>query len=391
MTVDLRRVAIASCAICTFLNLYSTQSILPFIAAELGIGAARAGLIVTAGTAAVALTAPFTGAISDRLGRKRIILAAMTLLMLPTLMLAFSSSLEELVFWRFLQGLLLPPIFAVTIAYIGDEWPKAEAAAVVGIYSATSAIGGFLGRFIPGLLTEPFTWRGGFVAIAAANLVCVAVTWYLLPKEKQFVRATSLAASLRQMIRHLGNGRLVATYAVGFGVMFNFMATFTFISFHLAAPPFHRSAFFLGSIFVVYLAGSALAPWTGFFIARLGRRRFALIALALWTGGLALTLTPSLTLIVAGLLVASTTGILMQAISTGYVAVTAPAGTSAAVGLYVLFFYTGGTIGGWLPGIAYDSGGWPATAAMIFAMLGLMAAIVARFWRETSRSMAKSD
>jgi YNFM family putative membrane transporter len=339
----------------------------------------------------VALTAPFTGAISDRLGRKRIILAAMTLLMLPTLMLAFSSSLEELVFWRFLQGLLLPPIFAVTIAYIGDEWPKAEAAAVVGIYSATSAIGGFLGRFIPGLLTEPFTWRGGFVAIAAANLVCVAVTWYLLPKEKQFVRATSLAASLRQMIRHLGNGRLVATYAVGFGVMFNFMATFTFISFHLAAPPFDRSAFFLGSIFVVYLAGSALAPWTGHFIARLGRRRFALICLALWVGGVALTLTPSLTLIVAGLLVASTTGILMQATSTGYVAVTAPAGTSAAVGLYVLFFYTGGTVGGWLPGIAYDAGGWPATAAMIFAMLAVMATIVALFWRETSRSMAKSD
>jgi predicted MFS family arabinose efflux permease len=386
MTVDLRRVAIASCAICTFLNLYSTQSILPFIAAELGIGAAQASLVVTAGTLAVALTAPFTGVVSDRLGRKRIILAAMTLLMLPTLMLAFSNSLGELVFWRFLQGLLLPPIFAVTIAYIGDEWPKKEAAAMVGIYSATSAIGGFLGRFIPGLLTEHFTWRGGFVAIAATNLVCVLVTYFLLPKEKQFVRATSFGASLRQMLRHLGNWRLVATYAVGFGVMFNFMATFTFISFHLAAPPFNRSAFFLGSIFVVYLVGSALAPWTGYFISRFGRRHFVLFILALWTAGLALTLTPSLTLIVAGLLVASTTGILVQATSTGYVAVTAPAGTSAAVGLYVLFFYTGGTVGGWLPGIAYDAGGWPASAAMIFAMLAVMAMIVALFWRETGRA-----
>jgi predicted MFS family arabinose efflux permease len=228
-----------------------------------------------------------------------------------------------------------------------------------------------------------FTWRGGFVAIAATNLVCVLVTWYLLPKEKQFVRATSLAASLRQMLRHLGNGRLVATYAVGFGVMFNFMATFTFISFHLAAPPFNRSAFFLGAIFVVYLAGSALAPWTGHFIQRFGRRRFVLVTLGLWAAGLTLTLTPSIVLIVAGLLVASTTGILIQATSTGYVAVSAPAGTSAAVGLYVLFFYTGGTVGGWLPGIAYDAGGWPASAAMVFAMLALMATIVALFWRES--------
>lgn len=382
MTVDMRRVAIASCAICTFLNLYSTQSVLPFIAEELGIGAARASLVVTAGTLAVALTAPFAGAVSDRLGRKRIILAAMTLLMLPTLMLAFSGSLEELVFWRFLQGLLLPPIFAVTIAYIGDEWPKHEAATVVGIYSATSAIGGFLGRFIPGLLTEQFTWRGGFIAIAAINLVCVAVTWFLLPREKQFVRATSLGASLRQMVSHLGNGRLVATYAVGFGVMFNFMATFTFISFHLAAPPFSRSALFLGAIFVVYLAGSALAPWTGHFVRRFGRRPFVLGVIAMWAVGLTLTLTSSIPLIVAGLLVASTTGILIQATSTGYVAVSAPAGTSAAVGLYVLFFYTGGSVGGWLPGHAYDAGGWPASLAMVFAMLAIMATIVALFWRD---------
>jgi predicted MFS family arabinose efflux permease len=117
-------------------------------------------------------------------------------------------------------------------------------------------------------------------------------------------------------------------------------------------------------------------------IARLGRRRLALIALAFWASGVALTLTPSLALIIAGLLVASTAGILMQAISTGYVAVTAPAGTSAAVGLYVLFFYAGGTVGGWLPGIAYDAGGWPATTAMVFAMLAVMATIVALFWRE---------
>ena len=63
----------------------------------------------------------------------------------------------------------------------------------------------------------------------------------LLPREKQFVRAANLKASLKQMIRHLRNRELVATYAVGFGVLFNFIATFTFVSFHLAAPPFNLS------------------------------------------------------------------------------------------------------------------------------------------------------
>ena len=57
------------------------------------------------------------------------------------------------------------------------------------------------------------------------------------------------------MLAHLRNPRLLATYAVGFGVLFNFIATFTYLSFHLAAPPFNKSPAFLGSIFVVYLVG----------------------------------------------------------------------------------------------------------------------------------------
>src|SRR5690606_8197009 len=123
MTADPRRIAIIFCAVCAFLNLYSPQSVLPFMARELGIGATIASTIVTAGTLAVALTAPFAGVLSDRFGRRRMIIAAMAALLVPTIMLALAGSLQELVFWRFVQGLLLPPIFAVTVAYIGHEWP----------------------------------------------------------------------------------------------------------------------------------------------------------------------------------------------------------------------------------------------------------------------------
>ena len=59
------------------------------------------------------------------------------------------------------------------------------------------------------------------------------------------------------MLRHFRNPQLLATYAVGFGVLFNFIATFTYISFRLAAPPYNFSPTALGAIFVVYLVGSA--------------------------------------------------------------------------------------------------------------------------------------
>ena len=87
------------------------------------------------------------------------------------------------------------------------------------------------------------------------------------------MRSEGLAASARQMLRHLRNPQLLATYAIGFGTLFNFIAVFTYVSFHLAAPPYQFSSTLLGAIFVTYLVGTVVAPMTGWAIARLGRRR----------------------------------------------------------------------------------------------------------------------
>jgi predicted MFS family arabinose efflux permease len=378
MPFDPRSIAVVFCAVCAFLHLYSPQAVLPLMAQE--FGAAGASLIITASTLAVAATAPFTGAVADVLGRKRVIVTAMALLLVPGVMLPLSGSIHELIFWRFIQGLLLPPIFAVTIAYIGDEWPPQQATGVIGIYTSASAVAGFLGRFIPGVLVAYVGWRGRFLSLAALTAVCLVIVAALLPRERQFVRASNLAASLRQMVAHLRNPKLLATYAVGFGVLFNFIAVFTYVSFHLAGPPFHRSAAFIGSIFVVYLAGAALAPLTGRVIAWIGRRTFVLWVLAAWACGVLLMLIPSVPVIVLALAIASICGVLTQASSTSFVAITAQGGTSSAVGLYVTSFYIGGTFGGWLAGLAYETAGWSATVALVTAMIAIMALIVATTW-----------
>ena len=316
------------------------------------------------------------------IGRKRLIVVAMALLLIPATMTAFAPTLNQLIFWRFVHGLLLPPIFAITIAYIGDEWPPGEANGVFGIYASASAVGGFLGRFVPGMLTDYVGWRGGFLALACGSVICLVMVALLLTPERKFVRAENLGTSLRQMLAHLRNPRLVATYAVGFGVLFNFIATFTYLSFHLASPPFNKSPAFLGSIFVVYLFGSVASLYLGRAIAWLGRRNFVLCVLAVWACGMLLSLIPSVWAIVACLIVASTCGILTQGSSTSFVAITAKTGTSAAVGLYVTSFYIGGTFGGWLPGLAYEAGGWPYSLALVIGMLSVMSLIVATSWKQ---------
>src|SRR5215813_875400 len=363
------RLAAGLAGYCAFINLYSPQSILPLLAKEFDASAAQVSTIITVSTLAVALTAPFTGAVADVLGRKRVIIAAMFALVIPTVMVALSNSPTALIFWRAVQGLVLPPIFAVMVAYIGDELPRHEATTVAGIYSSGSSLGGFSGTLFTGLLADLISWRAGFMVLGAITFAGAVVVAFLLPHERRFVRSEGLLASGKQMLAHLRNGQLLATYAVGFGVLFNFICTFTYVSFYLAAPPYNLSASWLGAIFVVYLTGSVLTPWTGWAVGRFGQRRFVVRVIAVWVIGIALTLVPSLPLIIAGLAISSACGLICQAVSTGYVTITAKAGRSSAVGLYVTSFYVGGSFGAPLGGLAWHYGGWPACVAHVVAML----------------------
>ena len=375
-----RQLAVGLAGYCCFINLYAPQAILPLLAKEFGAGVAQISTIMTASTLAVALTAPFTGAVADVLGRKRVIVTAMLLLGVPTLMMAMAPTLHAMVLWRFVQGLVLPPIFAVTIAYIGDEWPAHEATAAAGIYTSGASLGGFSGRFFAGIVADLADWRTAFVALALVTLAGATAVGLLLPREKKFVRSDGLLASGRQMLSHFRNPQLLATFAVGFGVLFCFIANFTYVSFRLAAPPYNLSATWLGVIFLTYLGGAAVAPLAGWVVGRFGRRRFMIRIIALWIGGVLLTLAGPLWAIVLGLTVAAGCGMICQAISTAYVTITAKAGRSSAVGLYVTSFYTGGSFGAALGGLAWTLGGWTACVVMLVAMLSVMGAIVIFGW-----------
>jgi predicted MFS family arabinose efflux permease len=381
MTQRLRSAAVGIAGFCAFFNMYGPQSLLPSLAQEFSASPAQISLTMTATTLAIALSAPFAGAIADALGRKRVIAAAMLVATIPLVMIAYAPSLHTLVFWRFVLGLALPPIFTVVVSYIGEEWPPAQAMGAMGLYMAAASAGGFAGRFVSGLLADMVGWRAGFLITAAMTFACGLAVAAILPHERNFTRSEGLAASGRQMLRHLRNSQLLATYAVGFGTLFTFIALFTYVNFLLAAPPFNLSPTLLGSIFVTYLAGAVAVTGLGRANERFGRRTLVTGAIGLWTTGALLTLFPSLPVIVAGLAVAACGGFIVQATSTGYVALTAESGRSSAVGLYATCYYVGGSVGAVLPGLTWSIGGWPGCVAMVIAMQALMALVIAIYWR----------
>ncbi len=112
------------------------------------------------------------------------------------------------------------------------------------------------------------------------TFACGLAVAAILPRERNFTRSEGLAASGRQMLGHLRNPQLLATYAVGFGTLFTFVALFTYVNFVLAAPPFNLTPTLLGAIFVTYLAGAVTVLGLGRAIARFGRRPLVIGAIA---------------------------------------------------------------------------------------------------------------
>jgi YNFM family putative membrane transporter len=382
MTADRRSIGIVAAGFATFINLYATQAILSVLAAEFGVGLPRTGWTVTAPLLAVAGVAPFVGSISDRLGRKRLIVAAAVALVVPTTLLAAAPSLQVFVLLRFVQGLLLPFIFTVTVGYIGDECEGADVIRLTGTYAVGTIIGGFFGRFVLGYATEFAGWRSGFVLLGVLTACAAAIVALLLPRERRFRPQHGFSAMAGAYVEHLSNRRLAATYAVGFAVLFSIVTAFTYANFVLAAPPYRFGPAALGNVFIVYLLAIFTTPAATRMAARLGNHPTLIAAVAIGAAGMLLTLLHAAAAIIAGLALAIAGMFIEQVLATGYIGVAARRARSTAVGLYVSFYYVGGSLGGIVPAGIWHWAGWPGCVGLVVVVQVLMLAIALAFWHE---------
>lgn len=361
---------------CAFLNLYATQPLLPLLANYFHRSHADVTLTVTAGTAGVAIAAPFAGQVADRIGRKRVIVASALLLGLTAFPAAMASSLAALTFWRFVQGLATPGVFAITIAYINDEWPVDRAASAVGAYVSGTVLGGFSGRVISGFAAQYLGWRWTFTVLGAAALTIAAILERGLPAERGFHRHNAHRAAIwRASAGHLRNPRLAATYAGSFCILFTQVALFTYVTFRLAAPPFSLRPGALGLIFCVYLVGAAVTPLAGRAIDRFGHRAAIMAACAMCAGGAAISLGENLPAVLGGLALASSGVFIANSAATSYIGTATANARALAVGIYVSCYYVGGSFGAAAPGWLWDRWGWTGCVGLVICVQAGLAVI----------------
>lgn len=360
--------------VAVFADMYVTQPILPVLSREYGIRPATAGLSVSAVVLAVALASSAYGPLGDTFGRKVVMVWTCGLLAVPTLLCAVAPSFGVLLALRAMQGLLIPGLSAVAVAYIGDRFVGVNLGAAVGGYIAATTTGGLTGRVLSGLITDHTNWHVTFAVFAATTLLGALVMLALLPPDgvREVVRWGS---AYRGMVGHFRDRRLVGAFLIGGTLFFAFIGIFTYLPYYLTAPPFRLSTGLVSSVYIAYLAGVISAPLAGRLSRRVPRTTLIAAGLLLAALGIALTLVRALPVIVLGLVVLCFGMFVAQAIAPAFVNATAARAKGGASALYLAFYYGGATFGSVLPGFAWQSFGWHGV--VIVCMTGLALGLLA--------------
>ena len=147
----------------------STQTIilvsLPQMQGDLSASIDQISWVVTSNIVASAIGIPPTAWLSARFGRKRLFLFCIGLFTASCLLLSISTTLEEVVLWRIMQGLSGAPLIAITQAIALDIYPRERQGMAMAVWSVGLIVGPVAAPTVGGYLTEIGDWRLVFLAM----------------------------------------------------------------------------------------------------------------------------------------------------------------------------------------------------------------------------------
>lgn len=169
--------------------------LLPDLMAAFGMGAGRAGLLVSVYAIAAAVISFAIGPLSDRTGRRKMLIAALILFTAATLLCGLAWDYVSLVAFRAVTGAAAGVLSLNITACIGDHFPYKRRGAAMGLvmsgYFAAMILGVPAGAFV----AEAWSWRWAFGAFAGAGLLLWAPALAVLPHRVAVARKVSLGGT----------------------------------------------------------------------------------------------------------------------------------------------------------------------------------------------------
>lgn len=353
-----------------FSSLYCVQPMMPILADYFQVSPTQSSFPLSFSTIALAVGLIFTGLISDRFGRKPIMVWSLfsvsVLLLLSAILPIWSVFLTT----RVMIGLTVSGVAAVAMTYIGEEITEKDIGFAMGLYISGTAIGGMGGRLIAGVLVDFISWQSATLIIGILNLCIAGLFFYLLPASRHFkaypIKLNRFKNSFRQ---NLSDPKLRVLFLQGFILMGCFVSVFNYLSYRLIQAPFELSHVWIGVISITYLAGIYSSPRAAHWGQYYGKFRILAAMILMMLVGLALMLINQLIIVFIGLLIFTFSFFAAHSTASSWVSIQSLQYRAVGSSLYLFCYYLGSSVLGSSSGLVWENYGWIGLTVFIAALL----------------------
>ncbi|MBF0496534.1 MAG: MFS transporter [Deltaproteobacteria bacterium] len=352
----------------TFSALYAPQPLLHVLHREFGVGEATASLLITVTMLPLSLAPMVYGLLLENYSAKRIMVVAVSFLAGSELGIYWSNSFTQLLMIRFFQGMALPALMTSLMTYVSSYSTGRYIQSAMATYIAATIFGGFFGRLVSGFVSSHLGWRYSFLTLFLA----FAVALIPLSRLKAETRAKFLRPRLADFSEVLRAPGFFRVYVVIFFSFFVFASLLNFLPFRLNELTGQPSEFRIALMYSGYLMGMVISLNSMRIIRILGDEHRAIRA-GLWCylAATLLFLSTIPQVLFAAMFLFCAGMFLVHAVAPGLLNRQIQSKRGLVNGLYISFYYAGGTLGSYFPGMIYQRFGWTIYILFLAAALGL--------------------
>ena len=259
---------------------------LPALTEGFGAAMSQAQLTLTALLLAFGLSQLVWGPLSDRYGRRPILLIGLSAYVLASIASTLSPSMDLLIFWRTVQGAAMGAGVMCARAIVRDLYTPVQGARVMSKGLSGLGVIACLSAPLGGLLSDLFSWRIALLTLAIFGALCLAVVALrfveTVPLEnRRPLQPAELARTWWDILRNPTFWAFSALSTASYGGLFTFLASSSFVFIKVLGVAKTHYGLLMFSMALAYILGTFLCRWL---LPRFGVRRTVAIA-----GGMSLT------------------------------------------------------------------------------------------------------
>lgn len=352
----------------TFMGFYCPQPLLATVSTEAGVSQPVAGLLMTVTILPFAVAPFLYGKLLHFLTLSRLLKLSLIGAGAALALAGFSGSFAPALFFRTLQGLLLPAILLCLTTRIGAMYSGRELQTKMATYAAMTMVGAYGGRILAGMVCSAFSTGVTFIIFGIMQILAVVPALLITDAEKPGSHEFQPSA----MKSFLCNKKLLPVLLVGPVCIFGYSAVLNFLPFHLRHLDSGISETTVGLVYICGIISACVSLGSRRLIAMLrGEWNLLLAATAMFLIFLPLFAAPGMAASCLAMLGASVGFAVIYGNAPGMVNRASSYDKSMTNSLYLCVYYLCSALGSVLPVMVYDAFG---TCAFILMLAGIMAA-----------------